>query len=323
MSNALAQLRFPGDRSLLPRTKLAYVNLPRLLSDAKRDRSARVSGYVAVWLPDALVILYLKSGDLINATIDTGRSRKAVALSEALGRVPAEPEWGEICFTEAPLELLACMFSAQSTPEIPWPAPHDADGDPMIGLRSSGFNGLVEVTLEGHVNYMMFENGAVAHAYLCGASEKPMVERAARVLSSSQALAGCARCFNLVSELPAQALPPLIGAYRDLMESLVHQLVQAGRASAPAIAEQARVNLLGRHPSLAGFAPVATERFDPVCSARELSRGIAAWATDTVWAGLDIEKGVPQDLFRGLTRERRHMFQSAGFFEHIPWKLEW
>ena len=44
-------LRFPVQRVLLPRTRLAYIHLGNLLSDAKRDRAARVFGYVAIWLP--------------------------------------------------------------------------------------------------------------------------------------------------------------------------------------------------------------------------------------------------------------------------------
>ena len=47
----VAGLRFPHSRVMLPRTRLAYVHLRNLLTDAKRDRSARLSGYVAVWLP--------------------------------------------------------------------------------------------------------------------------------------------------------------------------------------------------------------------------------------------------------------------------------
>ena len=59
MPQSLAALRFPHERVLLPRTKLAYVHLRNLLTDAKRDRAARVYGYVAIWLPEELVILYL------------------------------------------------------------------------------------------------------------------------------------------------------------------------------------------------------------------------------------------------------------------------
>ena len=49
-----AALRFPSTRVLLPRTRLAYIHLRNLLNDAKRDRAARISGYVAVSLPDEL-----------------------------------------------------------------------------------------------------------------------------------------------------------------------------------------------------------------------------------------------------------------------------
>ena len=65
----VAGLRFPHSRVLLPRTRLAYVHLRNLLTDAKRDRAARISGYVAIWLPEEFVVLYLQRGEVVNATI--------------------------------------------------------------------------------------------------------------------------------------------------------------------------------------------------------------------------------------------------------------
>ena len=325
MSHPLASLRFPSDRSLIARTKLAYVHLPRLLSDAKRDRSARVSAYVAIWLPEGLVILYLKSGELVNASFDNGRMRQPLSLSDALARIPSEPEWGEVCFNEAPDEQLACMYAAHSLPHIP---PDGANGngekpDIFLELHRKQFSGLVELILDGHVNYMIFESGKVVRAYLSGASEKPLAERAARSLSDPGAVSQLVKLFPLSKELPQQAVPALIKAYRELMDSLIRELVNGGRSSAPAIAEHARRKLVAGHPTLNGFAQEHDKQFDPVCTAQDLSRDVAAWVQETIWAGMDIEHGAPQDLFRDLTRERRHMFQSAGFFEHIPWKLEW
>ena len=55
MSLPAAALRFPRDRVLLPRPRLAYVHLRNLCTDAMSDRSARVFGYVCVWLPDELL----------------------------------------------------------------------------------------------------------------------------------------------------------------------------------------------------------------------------------------------------------------------------
>src|ERR1044071_873655 len=94
----IASLRFPFTRVLLPRTRLAYVHLRNMLTDAKRDRAARISGYVAVWLPEEFVVLYMQRGEVVNATILDKNGSRALAISSALERIPAEPEYGEICF---------------------------------------------------------------------------------------------------------------------------------------------------------------------------------------------------------------------------------
>ena len=70
-----ASLRFPYSRVLLPRTRLAYIHLRNLLTDAKRDRAARISGYVAISLLDELVILYLLRGELANASVRDARRK--------------------------------------------------------------------------------------------------------------------------------------------------------------------------------------------------------------------------------------------------------
>ena len=118
---SVADLRFPFSRVLLPRTRLAYVHLRNLLTDAKRDRAARISGYVAISLPDELVVLYLLRGEVANATVRDVRGAHAIAIASAIDKVPAEPEYGEISFHEADPEQLACMFAAESTPPEPWP----------------------------------------------------------------------------------------------------------------------------------------------------------------------------------------------------------
>src|SRR5438132_11028813 len=113
MHASIAGLRYPCSRVLLPRTRLAYIHLRNLLSDAKRDRAARISGYVAIWLPEELVTLYLLGGEVINATVRDGRGRRSIGIASALGMVPPEPEYGEICLHEAEEEQLACMRSEE------------------------------------------------------------------------------------------------------------------------------------------------------------------------------------------------------------------
>src|SRR5690349_18088327 len=101
MPTHTAGLRFPSARVLLPRNRL---------TDAKRDRAARVSGYVAIWLPEEFVLLYMQRGELVNATIRDKGGARAIAIAKALEKVPTEPEYGEICFHEADEVQLGCMF---------------------------------------------------------------------------------------------------------------------------------------------------------------------------------------------------------------------
>src|SRR5437762_9016913 len=109
MPASISSLKFPCSRVLLPRTRLAYVHVKNLLTDAKRDRAARISGYVAIWLPEEMLVLYMQRGELINATTFDKNGSRAVSIQRALERVPAEPEYGEITFCGGDDELLDCI----------------------------------------------------------------------------------------------------------------------------------------------------------------------------------------------------------------------
>src|SRR5437762_4698525 len=167
MPAIVAGLRFPYSRILLPRTRLAYVHLRNLLTDAKRDRSARVSGYVAVWLPEEFVVLYLQRGEVVNAAVMEKIGWRAMAVSSALERIPAEPEYGEICFHEADNEQLAAMFASQTLEPEPWPADLKFNDPAALFpfMMSIMFNGMIEVFADDAVNYLIFHAGAVDRAY--------------------------------------------------------------------------------------------------------------------------------------------------------------
>src|SRR5437879_3622968 len=161
-------LRFPFSRVLLPRTRLAYIHLRNLLSDAKRDRAARISGYVAIWLPEELVTLYLLGGEVINATVRDGRGRRSIGIASALGMVPPEPEYGEICFHEAEEEQLACMYQSHAVDSEPWPADIAVQEAAALFpyLHALTFDGMLEIVGNDSVNYLVFKNGTVARAFL-------------------------------------------------------------------------------------------------------------------------------------------------------------
>ena len=185
MHHHVAGLRYPHARVLLPRTRLAYIHLRNLLTDAKRDRSARVSGYVAIWLPEEFVMLYMQRGEVVNASIRDRAGSHVIAIAKALEKVPTEPEYGEICFHEADEAQLACMFTAQTRDSEPWP-----DGlavsDPAIlfpYLMAITFDGAVEIVADESVNYLLFKNGNVERAFMAAGNQGPLVDRVAKLFA--------------------------------------------------------------------------------------------------------------------------------------------
>jgi hypothetical protein len=324
--------RFPHSRVLLPRTRLAYVHLRNLLSDAKRDRAARISGYVAIWLPEEMIVLYMQGGELINATICDKNGSRAISIARALERVPPEPEYGEITFCSADDELLDCMYASQTLGPVNWPASLNV-GDPAVLLPYLGattFDGLVEVLWADAANYLIFVNGMVDRSFLAGDSQghghhhgaHASGDQITRLFAMAKPGELKVRRWGSIPQLGHQAPPALVQAYKDLASGLVGTLVNQGRTSAPAIAEHARQALLEDYPVLEGIAVTdRPSKTDMVVDTETLTSGIAAWVREVLWTAVDHDGTPPETLLKELTWERRHMFQSAGLYEQIPWKV--
>ena len=326
MPAPIDNLRYPYDRVLLQRTKLAYVHLPHLLTDAKRDRSARVFGYVGIWLADDLILLYLQEGEVVNATRSDGATSRAIPIGEALAMVPPEPEFGSICFHEAADEQLACMFQTLTTKSEPWPGEVVAsDGNALFPfLLSTTYDGTIEVATGAVVNYLIIRDGIVERAFVYGRPDITAPEAIDRLFPEHHTGArAVVRRWPVAPPVPVQASPGLIRAYREVATLLVRHLVAAGNESATQIAEQARNRLLPAHPALEHFTIGERPMRDPVADADAVTAAIAAWLAELMWAGMNQGEQSPEDLLREITRDRRHMFQSAGFFDRLPWMVEW
>ena len=325
MPHHVAGLRYPYARVLLPRTRLAYIHLRNLLTDAKRDRSARVSGYVAIWLPEEFVTLYMHRGEVVNASIRDLAGSQVIAIAKALEKVPPEPEYGEICFHEAEEPQLACMFMTQTQKPEPWP-----DGlavsDPGVlfpYLMSTTFDGVIEIIADESANYLLFKNGSVERAFITGGHQGgTLVERVGRLFAREGRPASKLLRWPIPAPLPEQAPPALVQAYRDLATGLVQRLIAQGKEGAPAIAEQARQNLLKEHESLAGLSFNGRPVNDPVTETGKLTAAMAAWMKEVIWAAVDHDVLPPEQLIKELTWERRHMFHSAGLYDQLPWRVQ-
>ena len=86
------------------------------------------------------------------------------------------------------------------------------------------------------------------------------------------------------------------------------------------IAELARQSLASTHAPLHSFTTMDRLVHDPVANVEELTDAVAAWISEVLWAAADMDGG-PESLLRKFTHDRRHMFQSAGLFERLPWQI--
>ena len=320
-----AQLRYPHGRVLLGRTKLAYIHLRNLLSDAKRDRTARVAGYVAIWLPEEFLVLFLRQGEVVNAIGATPRGNEALAISSALNRVPAEPEFGEIAFYEAPVELLVCMYHTFLVPSDPWPSGFTA-GDPRVlfpHLRDERFSGVVEVVNRDTANYLVLQDGLIEQTFVVDDNGSGRTEQLARVFGppSSRPKAKVA-AWRGPLHMPTQAPAALVAAYRELIERMYLELGSYGVPVPSAVGERVRDALLRRYPALGRFA-AGTRTEDPSEDAQEVTAGVAAWVADTAREALDGDEEAARRVVEEAARERRHMLHAAGFLSALPWELEW
>ena len=320
-----AQLRYPHGRVLLARTKLAYVHLRNLISDAKRDRTARVAGYVAIWLPEEVVLLFLREGEVVNAVRLTGRGAEPTAIASALGRVPAEPEFGEIAFYEAPSEQLVCMYHTLVHAPAPWPDDL-AVTDPRAlfpHLRDSRFTGVLEVVNRDAVNYLVLRDGLIEHTYVADDTGEGRTEQLSRMFGPASPRSRTrVRGWPGPLTMPAQAPAALVSVYRELIDRLYAELGSYGVPVPSAVGERVRDALVERHPPLRKFAGGA-KADDPAEDQEHVTAAMAAWVTDTIREALDGDDETAARVLKAAARDRRHMLHAAGFLDALPWSIEW
>src|SRR5229473_7990434 len=105
----LADLTFPQVNRLVHRTRLAFIHLDNLFAFGKRDRDGRVDGYITAYLPEECLLLFFRKGEAVNAASLHTTGRQVITITEALKRMRAEVERGELAaldFRAHPLERL-------------------------------------------------------------------------------------------------------------------------------------------------------------------------------------------------------------------------
>lgn len=319
------------------------MHLRNLFTDAKRDRSARVFGYVCVWLPEEFLLFFLQEGEIVNVTASPdGQRFHPIAVADAIAKVPREAEYGEVCFYEADDELLAMMYWTQLGEPVPWPQDiNPGKPDAVFGyLNATMHDGVLEVISDEGRTYARVRDGRVARGYFSDDGFGEPEEQIRGLLAAPDKWVR-ARLWPVPAPLPHQAAPALIQVDREVMTNTVRRLITSGSPNASAVAEQARRHLMPQHPALErmavsldaspnsggststmGYSRSASSAVkDPIADTRALSAAIGAWLTEILWTAPPANGTPPERFLEELLRERRHMFQGAGLFDALGWKL--
>lgn len=317
----LGDLAFPATRFLLARTRALFVHLDNLVSFAKRDRDGRVDGYLAAWLPDEVLLLFVRGGEVVNAVELTAAGRGVVPVGEALRRLRAEPERGELAYAEAPIEQLEWMYAAGvRTPEVRSVDVRDpARLFPV--LAAEGYTGVAEFISQGRVNYLRFEQGRYAGGHTGALDGQPMaahIESLFQLLPDGAPPAILLSTLGTPASLPTQALPSQIRMLREVYARLVRAAEEALPGEGTRKAERAHQQVISAHPDLAVLGPGDRTEGQAV-SAEGLTAALAAWATALLREVELVDPGAGPRLLGEATRDHRHALQAAGFYEQVPW----
>ncbi|MGH7607660.1 MAG: hypothetical protein ACREME_09985 [Gemmatimonadales bacterium] len=324
----LADLQFPQVTRLIHRTRLAFIHLDNLLAFAKRDRDGRVDGYIAAYLPDECLLVFFRKGEAVNAASLHTVGRQVITIPEALKRMRAEVERGDLAYCAAPMEQLAWMYAScqdgyagrvidVNQPEKFFPL-----------LQQEAASGVLELISNGRVSYLKFDQGKYVTGYFCDRAEDVPPPRYLESLfdlgPDGAPPAMSAGMFAAVSDLPAQAATALVHTYRELYWRIVDALEREFPGEATKRAKKVAAGISDSHPVLALLsAPRDAETPDAVVRPEELARALTDWALQLLEGAEVMMPGTAPKVLKDATREHRYVLQAAGFYDRLPWQVTW
>src|SRR6266550_2792538 len=288
----LADLTFPQVNRLIHRTRLAFIHLDNLLAFGKRDRDGRVDGYITAYLPEECLLLFFRKGEAVNAASLDTTGRRVITITEALKRMRAEVERGELAYSAAPMEQLAWMYQSCAAPVEMRTVDPGQPGAFFAAFARDKTSGILELTSNARVSYVRFDGGRYASGYFCDKPEAvaipkflesqfhPGADRQTPVLTAAQ--------FPYAADLPQQA-----------------QNVSAGLGDA-----HKAITILS--------APRGTDTPDSVVQPEELSNALTDWSLQLLEGVEVMMPGTAPKILREATREHRYVLQSAGYYGRLP-----
>ena len=324
----LADLQFPQVSRLIHRTRLAFIHLDNLLAYAKRDRDGRIDGYLAAHLPDECVLLLFRKGEAVNAASLHSAGRHVITITEALKRMRAEVERGDLTYCAAPMEQLAWMYAAcaggyqgrfldVNQPEKFFPV-----------LQQEKVTGVLELISNGRVSYLKFDQGKYLSGHFCDKADNVPPARYLESLfdagEGGVKPAMSAGTFQAGDDLPAQAATALVNTYRELYWRIVDAVEREFPGEARRRAQKVTAAIVDTHQALALMSvPRGTDIPDAVVRPEELSTALTDWALQLLEGAEVMMPGTATKVLKDATREHRYVLQAANFYGRLPWRVTW
>ena len=324
----LWDLVFPAERALLVRTRSAYVHLDNLIAYAKRDRDGKVNAWLSCYRPDETILLFFLGGDLVNAAVITPVGRFPVAISEALKHVRAEPERAEIAYHVANMDTLAAMYAACT--QAPQDLGLDATSPKTLfdNVLARKWTGLLELISNGRVNYLAVKEGRYSSGIF--SDQKPNEDAKAYlsrlfIAAAPEPLPRVAvQAFEGLATMPLQATPALVSLMRNYVWDLTELCEREAPGDGAKRAEKLRLKHVASHEALKSVGGPRDSAFaDPIVEPRTFAGSLAAWTKDLLSELEVMNPGIAPRVLRDACREPRFQLAALGFFDRLPWKIEW
>ena len=325
----LFDLDFPSTGKFIARTRLAFIHLDNVLAYAKRDRDGMVDAFLAAYLPEELILLFFRKGEVINAATLRSDGRRPIPIAEALKRMKAETERSEVMYCQAPMEQLIWMYTACASP--PKPRFIDAAQPEKFFevFRTEVYDGVVELVVDGGVSFLRFVGGVFTGGHLYGQpaginADKYVLKLLATPPGQPPREVVAHDLVAILREVPVQALPTQVKLFREVLAKILAAADRELMGEAGRKHERNSAALRAVHPALELLA--GPEYGAPpalVVTGDELTGAFAAWTVKLLQDVELVAPGGALTILKEAAKENRHQLQASGYFDKLPWKVTW
>jgi len=316
-------MKFPRGRPLLENARLEFLNLENVLSASKRERAHRISGYISIFYPDTVELIFLKEGEPFNAARISQTERSIVPINEVVEK--AKKATSGVLSEYATDETLVNLMISSI---ILKPRKEDIDLtrlQPKIfidKLKSTQFNGFIWVRAGIEESFIYFEEGDIKGIYVAGSAKKLEETEAVNFLMKPKINIAI---FDHVEELTiVQATPAQVSMYCKIFSSLLkNYALPVGETVVLKTFELAKSTVEREFPFIEQFKiePDLTISGTVVVDPKLCAQGMARWF-DMIYESFSTFLGKESEVIaKKVLNDYRFALKSLHFFDYSKLKI--